>query len=307
MKLANLDGRAVIVTADGSGIDVERASSGSFGPQLQDLYQDWDAFTAWAAGADLDASGASSEAIDPARLGAPSPMPRQILAFGLNYDSHAKESGFDAPDRLPPLFPKFVSSLTGPVTTVTLPEGGNTDWEVELVAVIGRETRDIDESQGWDVVAGLTVGQDISERVIQLSGPAPQFGLGKSYPGFTATGPWLVTTDEFADRDDIGLSCTLDGETMQDGRTRDLIMSVPQLIAGLSQIITLYPGDLVFTGTPAGVGLGRDPQRYIAPDQVLVSTIEGIGELRQTFVAATGPNTSTSSNTSTPSTSGATS
>lgn len=285
MKLANLDGRAVIVTADGSGVDVERASNGSFGPDLPGIYQNWAAFADWAAGADLTA--AAGEALDPASLDAPSPMPRQILAFGLNYDSHAKESGFDAPDRLPPLFPKFVSSLTGPVTTVTLPEGGNTDWEVELVAVIGRETRDIDEADGWDAIAGLTAGQDISERVIQLSGPAPQFGLGKSYPGFTATGPWLVTTDEFEDRDDIGLRCTLDGETMQDGRTKDLIMSVPKLIAGLSQIITLYPGDLVFTGTPAGVGLGRDPQQFIKPDQVLVSTIDGIGELRQTFVDAT--------------------
>lgn len=280
MKLANLDGRAVIVAAEGAAVDVERASQGAYGPQLQGLYDDWAGFSTWVGSADLDQT---SDAIDPERLGPPSPTPRQILAFGLNYASHAKESGFEAPDRLPPLFSKFVSSLTGPVTTVTLPEGGNTDWEIELVVIIARETYDVEEADGWDAVAGLTGGQDLSERLVQLSGPAPQFGLGKSYPGFTATGPWLVTPDEFADRDDIGLRCALDGEIVQDGRTADLIMSVPKLVAGLSRVITLYPGDLLFTGTPAGVGHGRDPQRYIEPNQVLVSTIDGIGELRQTF------------------------
>lgn len=184
------------------------------------------------------------------------------------------------------MFPKFVSSLSGPRTEVVLPPGGNTDWEVELVAVIGRVTSHVAVEDAWDHVAGLTVGQDLSERQTQLAGPAPQFGLGKSFPGFAPTGPWLVTTDELADPDDLALRGELDGEVVQQGRTSSLIVSVPRLIAELSRIITLYPGDLLFTGTPEGVGLGREPQRYVQPGQTLVSTIEGIGELRQTFVAA---------------------
>jgi len=286
MKLANLDGRAALITPAGRAVDVHKASDGRFGPEPAGLYADWAAFAGWAASAWLDESDAVD--LDPADLGAPSPEPRQILAIGLNYTAHASESGFDAPSGLPPVFPKFVSSLTGPVTEVVLPEGGNTDWEVEVVAVIGRTASQVSEADAWDHVAGVTAGQDLSERVTQLSGPAPQFGLGKSFPGFTPTGPWLVTPDELPDRDDLGLRCELDGETVQDGRTSNLIVPVARLVAELSRVITLYPGDLVFTGTPAGVGLGRDPQRFVAAGQTLVSTVEGVGELRQTFVASAG-------------------
>lgn len=283
MKLATIDGRAGIVVDDSHYVDVHKASDGRFGPDPATIYEDWAAFSDWAANATL----AEALPFSVESLGAPSPRPRQILAIGLNYDDHASESGFDAPTDLPPVFPKFVSSLSGPVTTVVLPEGGNTDWEVELVVVIGRGGTRIAEADAWDHVAGVTVGQDISERVTQLRGPAPQFGLGKSFPGFTPTGPWLVTVDELENPDDLALQCTLDGETMQAGRTRDLIFPVAKLISHLSEVIDLYPGDLLFTGTPAGVGLGRTPQRWISAGQTLVSSIEGIGELRQTFVAAT--------------------
>ncbi|NHN54181.1 fumarylacetoacetate hydrolase family protein [Calidifontibacter sp. DB0510] len=284
MRLANLDGRAALITTDGRALDVHKASDGRFGPELRAVYDNWSPFVGWAQQAPLD------EAVpyDAAGLRAPSPEPRQILAIGLNYGKHAKESGFDSPTGLPPVFPKFLSSLSGPVTEVTLPNGGNTDWEVELVAVIGRTARQVSEADAWDYVAGLTVGQDISERVIQLSGPAPQFGLGKSYPGFAPTGPWLVTPDELPDRNDLHLTCSLDEEVVQDGRTADLLVPVARLIAELSKVVTLYPGDLLFTGTPDGVGLGRKPQRFIQPGEVLVSSIEGIGELRQTFVTADG-------------------
>jgi 2,4-didehydro-3-deoxy-L-rhamnonate hydrolase len=134
-------------------------------------------------------------------------------------------------------------------------------------------------------VAGLTVGQDLSERITQTSGPSPQFSLGKSLPGFGPTGPWLVTPDEFDNPDDLELGCTIDGEQMQKGRTRDLVFSVPALISRLSHKLPLLPGDLLFTGTPAGVGLGRTPPRYLAPGEELVSYVRGIGELRQRFVA----------------------
>ncbi|OYN99816.1 fumarylacetoacetate hydrolase family protein [Enemella evansiae] len=284
MKIANLNGRAVLVAPDGTATDVQKASDGRFGPSAADLYPVWAEFSDWAATAQVG----DGEQVQPEQLGAPSPAPTQIVAFGINYADHATESGFDSPVALPPVFPKFVSSLSGPVTTVALPEGGQTDWEVELVAVIGRGTegRTISEDEAWDHVAGVTVGQDISDRASQFSTPAPQFGMGKSFPGFAPTGPWLVTVDELPNRDDLELQCTLDGQTMQKGRTSNLIYSVPQLIAGLSGVITLYPGDLVFTGTPEGVGLGRDPQVFIQPGQELVTSIEGIGELRQKFVAS---------------------
>lgn len=281
MRLANINGRAALVTGSFSAVDVHELSDGKFGPSLPAVYDDWDTFRAWAA--DRDPEGGTTFA--PASLGAPSPEPRQIFAIGLNYSDHAAESGFDAPTDLPPVFPKYVSSLTGPVTKVVLPEGGNTDWEVELVVVIGREAHRVSEDEAWDHVAGVTVGNDISERVVQLRGPAPQFGLGKSFPGFSPTGPWLVTTDELVDRDDLRLTTVLDGEVLQDGRTSQLIFPVARLIAELSRVVTLYPGDLIFSGTPAGVGVGRDPKRFIEPGQTMVSTIEGIGELRQRFVA----------------------
>lgn len=281
MRIANLKGRAVAVVDD-RAVDLHTASDGRFGPDPADVFERWDEFVGWAPTASFD----GGESFDVADLGAPSPAPRQIFAIGLNYAEHAAESGHDRPTGLPPVFPKFLSALSGPVTTVTLPEGGHTDWEVELVVVIGRECTRIAEADAWDAIAGVTVGNDLSERVRQLAGPAPQFGLGKSHPGFAPTGPWLVTPDEFDDRDDLALSCSLDGEVVQESRTRHLIASVPQLVAGLTEVVTLYPGDLIFTGTPEGVGNGRTPPRWIQDGQTLVSRIEGIGELRQTFVAA---------------------
>lgn len=289
MRLANCAERAVIVTGDDGAeraVDIATASGGRFGPDISVIYERWDEFVAWAGSLEGVDTG-SGGAIDRRLLGAPSPAPRQVFAIGLNYDAHAAESGLEAPTDLPPVFVKYVSSFSGPDTTVVIPAGGNVDWEVELVAVIGRETRGIEEDRGWSSVAGLTVGQDISERVSQLRGPAPQFGLGKSFPGFSPQGPWLVTLEEFTDADDLELGCSLDGEEVQKGRTRELIFSVPKLISALSHNVTLYPGDVVFTGTPAGVGLGRQPQRFIQPGQRLDSWIEGIGELHQVFRAET--------------------
>ncbi|MFF3261924.1 fumarylacetoacetate hydrolase family protein [Streptomyces sp. NPDC002932] len=279
MRIANLSGRLVLIAED-RAIDVERASGGVFAADPQAVYERWDEFRTWADGAGLSA-GVPFEA---SGLGSPVPAPRQTLAIGLNYRDHAAESGFVAPDGLPPVFTKYVTSISGPVTEVALPPGGHTDWEVELVAVIGARAEKVTEADAWSHIAGLAVGQDISERVVQLAGPAPQFSLGKSYPGFAPIGPWLVTPDEFDNPDDLELRCAINGEEVQKGRTRDLIFSVPALIAGLSAVLPLLPGDVIFTGTPAGVGLGRDPQRFLASGDELVSTIQDIGELRQTFV-----------------------
>jgi 2-keto-4-pentenoate hydratase/2-oxohepta-3-ene-1,7-dioic acid hydratase in catechol pathway len=283
LRIANHNGRAVLLISDEAGVDIHTASEGRFGPDLAPLYSEWEAFTAWAEGLpDLE----PDVTIDRSLLGSPSPAPRQIFAIGLNYSAHAKESGFEEPDQLPPVFTKFVSSLTGPDTQVVLPAGGNTDWEVELVAIVGKEASNVSAADAWEYVAGLSIGQDLSERVSQLRGPAPQFGLGKSFPGFAPVGPWLVSPGEFGNPDDLEIGCSLDGEEVQKGRTSELIFSVPALIQGLSQTVTLLPGDIIFTGTPSGVGLGRTPQRFIQPGETLVSRIEGIGDISQTFVAA---------------------
>lgn len=280
MRLANLEGRAVLVASDTAGVDVDRASAGKFGPGLAAVYDDWDAFRTWAANQDL---ADADVPLDSARLGCPSPTPRQVFAIGLNYRDHAAEAGLTITDGLPPVFTKFPTCLTGPRTTVPLPEGGHTDWEVELVVVIGRTATNVPEDNAWQHVAGLSVGQDLSERVSQLAGPAPQFSFGKSLPGFGPVGPWLVTTDQLADPDDLELGCSIDGEVMQRARTSSLVYSVPKLISALSAGPTLLPGDLIFTGTPAGVGLGRKPQRFLKHGEVLRTWIEGIGDLEQVF------------------------
>lgn len=276
MKIANLAGRAVLVT-DAGALDIAEASGGRFGPDPHTLFDDWVDFSAWAATASHGA--AAPFGVDD--LGAPAPRPRQVFAIGLNYAEHAAEAGYP-PDEMPVTFTKFPSSIVGPDTVVTLPEG-NVDWEVELVVVVGAEAFQVDRENAWDHVAGLTIGQDLSERLLQLQGTFPQFSLGKSYPGFGPTGPWLVTPDEFVDRDDLAISCSLSGEEMQSSRTSMMLYDVPELIVRLSAVCPLLPGDIIFSGTPSGIGNRRSPKRFIGPDDVLVSAIEGIGTLTTRF------------------------
>jgi len=288
VRIANLADRLVLLTSprpQGSpdlAVDVEKASGGEFSADPQAVYDRWDDFVGWVSSADLPAG----DAFDPADLGSPAPAPRQVLAIGLNYRAHAAESGFAAPDGEPPVFTKFSSCIVGPYAEVTLPADGQTDWEVELVAVIGRRAYQVSEEEALSYVAGYAVGQDISERRLQMAATPPQFSLAKSLPGFGPVGPWLVTLDELADPNDLALGCAIDGEQVQSGRTSELIYSVPQLVAKLSASMPLLPGDVIFTGTPSGVGLGRNPQRWLQPGEQLNSSIEGIGELRNRFVAA---------------------
>lgn len=282
MRLANVNGRLTLRLPAGD-VDVETASDGRFGADPQAVFADWEGFRAWVASLDPTAVAVAPTA-DASELGPPVPAPAQVFAIGLNYREHAAESGYPVPEH-PPTFTKFVSSLTGPAGEVTLPEG-NVDWEVELVVVIGRRARKVVPTTAWSYVAGLTVGQDLSERVGQLVGSVPQFSLGKSHPGFGPMGPELVTLEEFDDVDDLELGCSINGETVQKGRTSDLVFSVPELIARLSANVTLLPGDVIFTGTPSGVGLGRSPQRFLQPGDELVSYVEGVGEMRHRMVAA---------------------
>ena len=211
------------------------------------------------------------------------PRPRQVFAIGINYAGHAAEAGLERPE-FPPTFTKFPTCLTGPYATVELPSEF-VDWEVELVLVVGRHAYEVAEGDGWSHIAGVTVGQDLSERIVQTRPPAPQFSLGKSFPGFGPTGPWVVTPDELADPDDLELGCTVNGEEVQKSRTSDLIFGADALIHLLSSVTPLLPGDLIFTGTPAGVGATRTPPRFLSPGDELVSTIAGVGTIRTRFTA----------------------
>lgn len=284
MRLASIQGRAHLVSADGTrAVDLSKVSDGRFGPDLRGVYDVWEELRSFVAATPIDIEADGAE-IDRGDLEAPSPEPRQVFAIGLNYLDHAAESNLDVPDS-PVVFTKFVSSFAGPDTTLTLP-ARTVDWEAELVVVIGRYAAHVPAAEAWDHVAGLTVGQDYSDRALQLAGPAPQFSFGKSWPGFAPQGPWLVTTDEVRERDDLAISCTVNGESVQCSRTSQLIFPVPDLIARLSAVTPLLPGDVIFTGTPAGVGGAHTPPRFLVEGDVVETTIEGIGTLRQTCVDA---------------------
>jgi 2-keto-4-pentenoate hydratase/2-oxohepta-3-ene-1,7-dioic acid hydratase in catechol pathway len=281
MRIATVSHRLCLIAGDGA-IDIHAASDGRFAADPAAIYPRWQEFTEWAASIALpDPEPFAFEA-----LGSPSPAPRQVFGIGLNYSDHVAESGFARPDNSPPVFTKFPSCITGPYGDITLPEGGHTDWEVELAVIIGTTAHAVPAPDAWAHVAGLSAGQDLSERILQMATTPPQFSLGKSYPGFGPVGPWLVTPDELGNPDDLELGCLINGEQMQEARTSQLIFGVPELIEQLSRVTPLLPGDIIFTGTPSGVGMGRNPQRWLTPGDVLTTYIEGIGEMRHTFVAA---------------------
>ena len=270
MKIANLDGRMALLV-DGGAIDIHDASDGRFGPDPSTGFEQWAELRAWAGTASGDV-----QPFDELALRAPSPAPRQVFAIGLNYASHAAESGMDLPS-VPAVFTKYPASLGGPFDAIEL-SGDMVDWEVELVVVMGRLADRVPEPQAWDHVAGLCVGQDVSDRRVQFAAGG-QFSLGKSYRTYGPTGPWLVTPDELADPDDIGLGCSIDGQTVQADRTSGLVFSIARLIAEISAVVPMLPGDLIFTGTPAGVGITSQPPRFLRAGEVLESWVEGIGSI----------------------------
>ncbi|MEM7348380.1 MAG: fumarylacetoacetate hydrolase family protein [Chloroflexota bacterium] len=223
---------------------------------------------------------AADGTVDEVTLGVCIPHPSKVFGIGLNYRAHAAEAGLDIPDA-PMVFTKFPSCLAGPTADIEL-RSDRVDWEVELVVVIGKEGQDISEERAWDYVAGLTVGQDLSDRRVQFAVKPPQFSLGKSFNTYGPIGPAVVSPDLLPDKENLAITCEVAGEMKQDSRTNDLIFSIPQLIAYLSSITPLVPGDLIFTGTPAGVG--GPVGRYLADGETIVSTIEGIGTIRNTCV-----------------------
>jgi 2,4-diketo-3-deoxy-L-fuconate hydrolase len=226
---------------------------------------------------------APGSAVDDAALRAPVPRPGAVFAVGINYHGHAKETGAEIPE-LPAIFTKYQPAINGPFGDVVLPPGEDTvDYEAELAFVIGRAGRDIAEADALDHVAGYLAAQDISCRRVQRAA-GNQFSMGKSFDTFCPLGPAIVSLDEFSNPLDLGISCNVSGEVLQDARTSDLIRNVPALVAFLSSVLTLQPGDVCLTGTPAGVGVARTPPRFLQPGDVIVTEIEGVGALGNSCV-----------------------
>jgi 2-keto-4-pentenoate hydratase/2-oxohepta-3-ene-1,7-dioic acid hydratase in catechol pathway len=275
-RLAAVDGRAVLIANDGI-YDLERHSKGRFSPDPMQAIANHSALhqVASSLGAKPDAALAA------APLGLCVPRPQKVFGIGINYRAHAEESGMEIPQS-PVVFAKFPNCLTGPTDDVVI-YGPTTDWEAELVIVIGVRARDIAAADAWRAVAGVTCGQDVSERMMQFAAKPPHFDLAKSYDTYGPIGPAIVSIDQLANPDDLGLTCDVNGERKQDARTSDLVFDVPALIAYLSAVCTLEPGDLIFTGTPSGVGATKGT--FLKPGDTITTTIEGIGTMTNRCVS----------------------
>ena len=216
------------------------------------------------------------------RLGIPLTGIGKIVAIGFNYVNHAAEMAVDLPSE-PLVFMKAISALTGPFDNVIQPRNGHKlDYESELVVVIGRKAQYIAENEVFDYIAGFTVGHDVSERAFQRE-RGGQFTKGKSGDTFAPVGPYLVTRDMIKDVQNLSIWSEVNGEKRQQGNTTDMVFGVKEIVSHLSQFMTLNPGDIIFTGTPAGVGDGMDPPVYLAPGDVVRVGIEGLGIQRQTI------------------------
>lgn len=268
-RLANIDSRAALVDGD-SFFDLEEASRGRFGPDLMAAIARFPELH------EVDLTGLRPGGLlRDARLGPPVPRPAQVFGVGLNYRSHTMEFGAAAP-ALPLIFTKFPGAIAGPREDILL-RGDQVDWEVELVAVIGRRTKDVSKGCAWKHIAGLTVGQDISDRRLQFAGSSPQFSLGKSFDSYGPIGPVLVSPDAFPNLSSLEIGCRISGELMQSSRTDQMIFGVPRLVEYISSVVTMQPGDIIFTGTPEGVGMARG--RFLRDGDIVSSWITGIGAM----------------------------
>lgn len=229
---------------------------------------------------------APAEAIQPlakTRLVAPIPRPPKIICVGLNYRDHAIESNMEIP-KVPTIFNKFATSIIGPGDKIVLPKTSEKpDYEAEFAFIIGEGGRHIAAEDWQKHVFGYTIINDVSARDYQMA--TTQWLMGKTFDTFCPMGPWIVTADEIEDPHNLDIKMTINGEVLQDSNTRELIFKIPDLIAYLSSVMTLEPGDIVSTGTPAGVGFGRKPPRWLKPGDECVVSISGIGELRNSVVA----------------------
>jgi 2-keto-4-pentenoate hydratase/2-oxohepta-3-ene-1,7-dioic acid hydratase in catechol pathway len=239
------------------------------------------------------ASLAALAKLDPKTLPAVTGGPRigpcvanvgKFICIGLNYSDHAAETGSAVPSE-PIVFMKANSAIVGPNDDVLIPRGSEkTDWEVELAIVIGKSAKYVSEADALDYVAGYCVAHDVSERAFQVERKG-QWTKGKSCDTFGPIGPWLVTKDEVANPQDLGMWLKVNGETMQDGTTRTMVYGVSYLVSYLSQFMSLHPGDVIATGTPPGVGMGKKPPRYLKAGDVVELSVQGLGTQKQTFRA----------------------
>jgi 2-keto-4-pentenoate hydratase/2-oxohepta-3-ene-1,7-dioic acid hydratase in catechol pathway len=214
------------------------------------------------------------------RLSSPIARPSKIVCVGLNYAKHAQESGMQLPKE-PVLFFKSTSAICGPYDDVIIPKGSKkTDWEVELAVVIGKKTSYVEEDDAMNYVAGYTLHNDVSEREFQLEREG-QWVKGKSNDTFAPLGPWLSTRDEIENPDNLNLWLKLNGETMQESNTSDMVFKIPELVSYISHFMTLLPGDVISTGTPFGVGMGLNPQRYLVDGDEMELGIDGLGTAKQ--------------------------
>lgn len=245
------------------------------------------------AGAVLSDEGlARLAALDPAslpevtgepRLGPPVAGVQKFIGIGLNFTDHAREAGLPIPDE-PILFAKAVSCLSGPNDDIVYPANATkADWELELAFVVGRTASHVAEDDALDHVAGYCICNDVSERAFQLDGTG-DWQKGKSYDSWGPVGPWLVTRDEVPDPQNLDMRLEVNGERMQEGTTATMIFPIAKLLSFISGFMTLHPGDIVTTGTPPGVGMGRRPQRWLKHGDVVTLAIAGLGEQRQQVV-----------------------
>lgn len=278
-RFASQNGRAqLVVGSDNRLVDLAEASQGRFTSEPIDAFRRWNEVREFAATVPDDAG----RPCDVNLLDAPSPWPTQVFGIGLNYRSHAEESGLPIPS-VPLTFTKYSSSIAHGNADIPV-VGSMVDWEVELVVVVADGGRDISVEDAWNHIAGIAVGQDISDRALQFASQPPQFSLGKSRRNYSPFGPWLIDAASVPNRDALEMSCILNGETVQETNTNDLIFGVADIVSYLSSIVQLLPGDVIFTGTPGGVGVSRKPQVFLKPGDVLVSTIGGIGTTTNTCV-----------------------
>ena len=270
-RFVNVNGRACLEREE-AYFDLERVSDGNVSADPMIALRNLDALHEISDRLNAETPDGSLQNVI---LGPPVPRPRNSFGVGLNYRDHAAESAMEVPDT-PVVFSKYPSCISGPFDDVEL-RASRGDYEAELVVVIGRRTRDVTSAESWSHVAGLMAGQDISDRELQMAAKPPHFGLGKSRDTYGPTGPALVSTDSFADPDDLRIQCHINGVLRQDARTSRLIFDIPHLVSYISAILTLEPGDLIFTGTPSGVGMADG--RFLVPGDSIRTTIEGIGHM----------------------------
>ena len=272
-RLANISGRASLVE-DGNYYDLEVISDGEFNSDPSDALQNQDRLKQLNSQLpEMEPTGLVCDS----ELGPPVSSSANCYAVGLNYKNHAEESGLEIPD-VPMIFTKHTSCLVGPSATIEM-RSDAVDYEAELVAVVGKTGKDIRKEDAWDHVAGLCVGQDISDRGVQFSTKnLPQFNLGKSFDTFGPIGPFLVSPDELPNKDGLEIECLVNDEVRQKDNTNDLIFDIPFIICYLSEIVTLNVGDVIFTGTPGGVGVMEG--KFLKEGDILTTHIEGLGSLR---------------------------